>query len=253
MKNDKTGIILIVKKRLIWCFMFFVFTVFSFIPVNINAQTEVSSNAKVIDSETLKHLTIQDNSILIFDKKTPVLEAIKEGDILVMGISEATPHGLLRKVKKISEKNGQIIFYTTQAALTDAIKKGEIHFTTNSPEGIIDYKRPRPEQKTITYKDREGNEQTVGAYPGLIVVSLELTVSQNDAKALFESNGGKIVQQTPKVGLYFISVTLGSEAKFITTMYKDKRVRKAFPNSDFQKALELIPDYATVAFPDSGR
>jgi len=97
-------------------------------------------------------------------------------------------------------------------------------------EGATDYTGPYPEPADVTYKERNGEEKTVTAYPGQIIIYFNDSVDQKDAKALIEANGGTILAQTPRIRFYFVGVTVGSEGKFITSIYKDNRVDEISPN-----------------------
>jgi hypothetical protein len=70
---------------------------------------------------------ITDNSIT-FSSKSGEIEKISEKSILVIGVSEKTPFGALRKVNTITANGNGVILTTTDAELADAIKDGTISF-----------------------------------------------------------------------------------------------------------------------------
>jgi len=85
---------------------------------------------KSLDQETVKSLSevTGDGSVFVFDKRTPLLNDLQPRDVLVIGVTDQTPYGALRKVKDIREVNGQVVVETSQATLADAITQGVIEF-----------------------------------------------------------------------------------------------------------------------------
>lgn len=102
---------------------------FSLYPVKcIAGEVKIPSTTKVLDEETLKHLSIsEDGSVLVFDMTTPILESLSYGDVIVGGVSEATPYGLSpRRVASIEKKGDRFIVETIPATIENAIEKGKI-------------------------------------------------------------------------------------------------------------------------------
>ena len=71
------------------------------------------------------------NSILASDYN------LKEEDVIVSSVNE----GYLRKISKITKRNGQLVIETKEASLTDAIEKGSVEFN----------KELLPKEMTIEY------------------------------------------------------------------------------------------------------
>jgi hypothetical protein len=65
---------------------------------------------------------------MIFSGMTGEIENITDRSILVVGVSEKTPYGLLRKVNGIQENGNDIIILTSDAVLSNAVKEGTIRF-----------------------------------------------------------------------------------------------------------------------------
>lgn len=87
-----------------------------------------SGNVVFIGSEELALLKEINSSRMVFTNKTPGMEKISNMSILVAGVSEKTPFGSLRKVNSIQNNGSEIILYTSEANLADAIKEGTIRF-----------------------------------------------------------------------------------------------------------------------------
>lgn len=63
---------------------------------------------------------------IIFSAKTGEIEKITDKSILVIGISEKTPYGSLRRVSSIKSDGNILTINTVEAFLPDAIKEGKI-------------------------------------------------------------------------------------------------------------------------------
>lgn len=89
-------------------------------PVN-SKDVIVKENVHVIDD---KHAPdkITENT-LVYDGKKP---KYKKGDVLVAGIIDEAEDGFIRRVTNVEKKNGEYIFETETALLTDVFEKAHI-------------------------------------------------------------------------------------------------------------------------------
>jgi hypothetical protein len=98
---------------------------------------------KVIDDSTAQNLfsVSEDHSVLKFDQNTPYAQSLQPGDVVVSGVTDATPYGLLRKVTNVSTGGPEITVETTEATLEDAIEEGEVNLeeplTANDIESFV--------------------------------------------------------------------------------------------------------------------
>jgi hypothetical protein len=86
---------------------------------------------KLIDEDVSDQMTEVDtiNYTLKFKSGSEFAKELKVGDIVVQGVTEQAPYGMLRKVKAVkSAKDGEYEIETEQASLIEAIPKGNIHF-----------------------------------------------------------------------------------------------------------------------------
>jgi hypothetical protein len=62
----------------------------------------------MLDASTVEVLSdvSEDSTTLTFSSSTPLLDSVENGDIIVLGVSDITPHGLLRKVVSKSAGGG---------------------------------------------------------------------------------------------------------------------------------------------------
>jgi formylglycine-generating enzyme required for sulfatase activity len=98
----------------------------------------IPETTKVLPEETLQDLTdISETGDLTFSEISPTLEEVEVGDVIVGGISYATPSGLLRKVASIAQEGKQVIISTESASINEAIQQGSIHIAqTLDPDSI---------------------------------------------------------------------------------------------------------------------
>ena len=98
---------------------------------SVYATSEVepvlTATTKVLDEATAQNLSSisEDGSVLTFNGITPYLESLHPGDVIMSGVTVATPYGLLRKVTNITMNGSEITVETTGATLEDVIEEGE--------------------------------------------------------------------------------------------------------------------------------
>ena len=91
-------------------------------------EPKLTANTKNMDEDTVNCLTSisADGSMLAFKCITPYLQSLQSGDVIIVGVTESTPYGLLRKVTNITINGSQVTVETTDATFEDAIEEGEI-------------------------------------------------------------------------------------------------------------------------------
>jgi hypothetical protein len=97
----------------------------------------IPETTRVLDDETLNALVsmAEDQSVLVFERMTPQLSMIQSNDIIVgkSTIDRArneAPYGFLRRVlTTYTDGAGQFFVETVQAALDEAIARGELTYT----------------------------------------------------------------------------------------------------------------------------
>jgi formylglycine-generating enzyme required for sulfatase activity len=124
----------------------------------------ITEGTKVLDYNSLSLITeFTKSGDLTFVAENGMVAAIDEGDVIVCGVSEATPEGLLRKVvSKHRLKDGSVQFTTEQATLKDAIADGGTNMFTKKimPSDIV-----RAETKEgVSYKAVEGKDGLLSGF-----------------------------------------------------------------------------------------
>ena len=92
----------------------------------------IPATTKVLDGSTMQHLSSisDDGLVYTFDQATAALNAVSPGDAIVSGVTSSTPNGLLRKVTSVSQSGGQMVVYTEDATIEDAIQKEVLELIT---------------------------------------------------------------------------------------------------------------------------
>jgi len=85
-----------------------------------------SGNVVILGNDELALMKEVTPDKIVFSNKSGDIEKITDMSILVIGISEKTPYGSLRKVNTIETSGNEVIITTTDAKLTDAVKEGTI-------------------------------------------------------------------------------------------------------------------------------
>lgn len=91
-------------------------------------ETKLTPKAKIMDEATVNCLTSisADGSVLTFNCITPYLQSLQTDDVIIIGVTQATPYGFFRKITNIKIEGSQIIVGTTEAMLVEAIEEAEI-------------------------------------------------------------------------------------------------------------------------------
>jgi len=94
-------------------------------------QPIVPSTTVVLGQTTLDCLSVasEDFSVLNFTDTTRQLSSLSVGDVIVSGVSNMTPYGLLRQVTDVVFNGDQVVVETVPATLEDAIQECDIHGT----------------------------------------------------------------------------------------------------------------------------
>ena len=88
---------------------------------------KVPPTTKVLDEEGIAQLeTITNEGTLLFPANSPYARSLEKGDVIVGGVSDKTPYGLLRKITEIIRNNKNIRLDTVQASLEEAVEEGSL-------------------------------------------------------------------------------------------------------------------------------
>jgi hypothetical protein len=93
---------------------------------DLDAEVVVPMTTKVVGEAEARAVRSLDPSGSIVVDDDAFWRGIQEGDVLVFGVTEHTPHGWLRAVESITVEDDRLHLKTAQAALPDAIADGEV-------------------------------------------------------------------------------------------------------------------------------
>jgi formylglycine-generating enzyme required for sulfatase activity len=188
----------------------------------------------------------EDGSIYTFDSTTPELNQVDVGDVIIGGVSEATPYGFLRKVTEVDDSGGDLIFTTEQGTIEDAYEQLSINveqvvtpenlqaFTDipgvkmiQSPDGVNDINF-RFELSNVILYDQDGNPDTTGdqivvngflsfsptyvyrlLVEGFTVEDFYFTQTMSVQSALSVTSKLSLVVQPPEIEILLAPIPLG--------------------------------------------
>jgi hypothetical protein len=85
-----------------------------------------SEEVVLLGAEELDLLSAVTDNEIVFSATTAEIDKLSDINLIVAGITEKTPYGLLRKVTGIQNEGTSVKIATTDATLTDIIKEGTI-------------------------------------------------------------------------------------------------------------------------------
>jgi len=102
-------------------------------------EPSLAPSVRIMDETTAQNLESisPDGSVLTFNGSTPYLLSLQPDDVMMSGVTDTTPYGLLRKVTNVTIDGPQVTVETTEATLEDAIEEGEIIINERLTQGNI--------------------------------------------------------------------------------------------------------------------
>ncbi len=104
---------------------------------NCSGITNTPPSNKVMDQTSAYYLNSisADKSTLIFSAQSTYAQNLISGDLIIAGITDKTEEGLLRKVTSTTKNPSQVVVYTVQATLEEAVPEGTVQLSFNLPTG----------------------------------------------------------------------------------------------------------------------
>ncbi|MBU4174602.1 MAG: hypothetical protein KKB90_05560 [Actinobacteria bacterium] len=102
-------------------------------PGRQRGETVIPDTTKVLNSSTLAELesVSSGGGTLTFKKSTGQLDSLLKGDVIVCGVTDNTPYGLLRKVTSKKTQGGKVIVDTEDGFLEEAVNRGTLNVEQN--------------------------------------------------------------------------------------------------------------------------
>jgi len=84
---------------------------------------------RIIEGEELNKIANVSADQIIFNTSDETLDNINIGDVLLVGVCDLTPYGLIRKVTGIKKEESSVTINTSDASVCEAVKSGTITFS----------------------------------------------------------------------------------------------------------------------------
>ena len=103
----------------------------STVTVQVAYLTAIPTTTKTLDPAGVQGLTVSaDGSTITLPSSSSVAPSLAPGNVLAVGITAATPYGLLRKIVSVSQSGSGVVLVTTQATLADTFQQLDFKFGT---------------------------------------------------------------------------------------------------------------------------
>jgi hypothetical protein len=133
---------------------------------------------KALDAETLAAISSisDDRKTLIFSTSTPLLDALKPKDVLLSGLTDKTPEGLLAQVDALEQTADGVVIHAEPTTVFHAFRKLHVRIEDTPIAGPIT-ERPLP-----------GPRRPIGASRSALSVPIPLGMDPFD-KEIFDGDG----------------------------------------------------------------
>lgn len=184
-----------------------------------------NENAIFLGTQELALLSEVSANSLIFSSNAGALKSVTKNSILIIGVSDKTPYGLLRKVVSLKSNESGLEFTTADALLTEAIKEGRIEFkkvlseTEFSLKSKIDGVLAKGPEKSfdglaVTMDDfmifKDGSK--TARMNGSIGISTQIDLSiKIEASSIKEINTTSTLNKIDEVSLYADGSLIGKQ------------------------------------------
>jgi uncharacterized protein (TIGR03437 family) len=99
--------------------------------VQVTYSTAIPSTTRTLDQTAIQGLTVSaGGNTITLPAASTAAQSLTAGNVLAIGITPATPGGLLRKIISVSQTGSQITLTTAQATLADAFQQLDFKFST---------------------------------------------------------------------------------------------------------------------------
>jgi len=118
------------------------------LPVNLDlnyAGIAISPNARVLPETTIQQIINISENAIEFNTVTPFLQDISPGDILIFGVTNFTPNGLICKIADIDILPDKVILLFGSGSLTEAFEKVTVDLSMDlTQENLATFVSSRP-------------------------------------------------------------------------------------------------------------
>ncbi len=122
-------------------------------PVTEQASSDykIPPTTKVLGPEGIAQLeTVTNEGKLVFPTPSSYAQHLEEGDIVIAGVSEKTPYGLLRRITDVTRDAHSIDLQTIPASLEEAVEEGTLRTHIDFSKAYLDTPRINANTETRT-------------------------------------------------------------------------------------------------------
>jgi uncharacterized repeat protein (TIGR03803 family) len=125
--------------------------------VQISYSDIIHKQTLALDSIGAQTLTVSsDRTTLTMSASSPVAQSLLPGDVLAIGVTPATPNGLIRNIVSVSTNGNQVTAITTQATFANAFQQASFSSkTVLGPQNIQKMIPLRPGVKVLSGRPRK--------------------------------------------------------------------------------------------------
>ena len=192
-------------------------------------ENKINEDVVLVDSIQSKKIIYLDSAVLILDKSSPLVNDLKQGDIITGEPSDNAPDGFLKRVKSIKTEGDSIIVETENSKITDVIESGIISFE-------IEF---TPQDTTKQKFKRQGNE--IHSQEGFTIGFSDIVIYDDDGNKDTESDQIKIDGSntfTPKLGFNLVVQDWKVIQLLIQLTMKNSLALTAYSNLEFEKTFQ---------------
>jgi WD40-like Beta Propeller Repeat len=217
--------------------------------VQVPYNTIIPTTTKVLDQVGLETLVVSpDGSTLTMSSSSPVAQSLAPGDVLAIGVTAATPRGLLRQIVSVTQSGATIVATTIQGTLAEAFQQASFAFQSPlgpqsfQPAGIL-----RPGVKVFRGTSPKSSAQILAssltdpcaANTATFVQMIDVPVVQDASGALTATGGIEVCPSLqfnwsiggfpPQLTSLTATVTLGTDAHVNVTGRFDSSFDQSVP------------------------
>jgi len=104
----------------------------------ITGSAVLTDEARVLDEAALRALSRVrpdgEQVELTFSESSPILDEVEAGDVLILGVSDQTPHGALLEVESVDQQGAELVLQTRPAELGAAFEQLQVELAVTLAE-----------------------------------------------------------------------------------------------------------------------
>lgn len=147
-----------------------------YLPLAFRAETvKVAKETRVLSTEAAGRLgsISRDGGVYDFVDPTPELLALAPGEVIVAGVSDLAPQGLLRRIVDVALTDDGLRIWTEEAALDEAIVRGSLHAAQHLEPAALEHSLYAPGVTLAPAPAIDGHESFVYEFRDVVLYDLD--------------------------------------------------------------------------------